>query len=84
MPEAWILFAGQQTKSASAPDRLVGQVGSGSVDHASWQRLEDVAGPSQVFVLDPGHPGSDIAGSMAASLAQSYLLFKSSDPALAC
>ncbi|KAF6252704.1 endo-beta-1,4-glucanase [Scenedesmus sp. NREL 46B-D3] len=70
-------------KSAYAPDRLVGQVGNGAADHAMWVRPEDVPGPSPVYVLDPSRPGSDVAGTMAAALAQASILFGPSDPAYA-
>jgi hypothetical protein len=70
-------------KSNFAPDRLIGQVGNGAADHAAWQRPEDIKTPSTVYVLDPTKPGSDVAGNMAAALAQAALVFKDSDPAYA-
>lgn len=67
-------------KSYFAHERLVGQVGNGAVDHSSWMRPEDVRGSSVVYVLDPTKPGSDVAGSMAAALAQASMLFRQRDP----
>ncbi|WIA10828.1 hypothetical protein OEZ85_010994 [Tetradesmus obliquus] len=70
-------------RSYYAPERLVGQVGNGAVDHSSWQRPEDVPGQSPVYVLDPRSPGSDVAGNIAAVLAQASIVFRQREPAYA-
>ncbi len=60
-----------------------GQVGDGDIDHAYWGRAESMVMARPAFKIDPTHPGSDLAGETAASLAATSILFKDSDPVYA-
>lgn len=50
------------------------------MDHACWERPEDMDTPRSVFQVDNNNPGSDIAGEIAASLAAASILFRKCDP----
>ncbi|GGJ40500.1 hypothetical protein GCM10008938_28200 [Deinococcus roseus] len=70
-----------------APNKLAGQVGSGSTDHAYWAAPETLdtrqAGMRPTYYIDEAHPGSDLAGETAAALAAGSLVFKDTDPTYA-
>lgn len=50
------------------------------MDHACWERPEDMDTPRSVFKVDKNNPGSDIAGEIAAALAAASIVFRKCDP----
>lgn len=66
------------SKCVISPTRVVGQIGLGGPDHAFWVRPDEIKTPYPVIELSPSRPGGDIAGSMAAALAASSIVFNSS------
>ena len=60
-----------------------GQVGDGNADHAYWGRAESMTMSRPSFKIDAPHPGSDLAGETAATLAATSMLFAQSQPAYA-
>lgn len=50
------------------------------MDHACWERPEDMDTPRSVFKVDSNNPGSDIAGEIAAALAAASIVFRQCDP----
>lgn len=50
------------------------------MDHACWERPEDMDTPRSVFKVDKNNPGSDIAGETAAALAAVSIIFRKCDP----
>lgn len=50
------------------------------MDHACWERPEDMDTPRSVFKVDKKNPGSDIAGEIAAALAAASIVFLKCDP----
>lgn len=50
------------------------------MDHACWERPEDMDTPRSVFKVDKNNPGSDIAGETAAALAAASIVFRKCDP----
>ncbi|XP_044260332.1 endoglucanase A-like isoform X1 [Tribolium madens] len=53
-----------------------GQVGDFSLDHAFWGRPEEMNMSRPAYKIDVEHPGSDLAGEVAAALAAASLLFE--------
>jgi len=74
-------------KAHTAPNELVGQIGTGGNDHSWWgpaEGLESVARITRpVFKITATCPGSDLAGETAAAMAASSIVFRSTDPAYA-
>lgn len=68
-------------KTTSKPDIIYAQVGNPNLDHACWERPEDMDTPRSVYWIDASRPGSDLAGEIAAAFAASSLAFKAFDPA---
>ncbi|CAG7867665.1 endoglucanase 1 [Brassica rapa] len=67
-------------KATSHPDTIYVQVGDPNMDHACWERPEDMDTPRSVFKVDNNNPGSDIAGEVAAALAAASIVFRKCDP----
>ncbi|KAG2260476.1 hypothetical protein Bca4012_008405 [Brassica carinata] len=67
-------------KATSHPDTIYVQVGDPNMDHACWERPEDMDTPRSVFKVDKNNPGSDIAGEIAAALAAASIVFRKCDP----
>ncbi|CAN8295868.1 unnamed protein product [Cochlearia groenlandica] len=67
-------------KATSHPHTIFVQVGDPNMDHACWERPEDMDTPRSVFKVDKNNPGSDIAGEIAAALAASSIVFRKCDP----
>ncbi|XP_052791940.1 uncharacterized protein LOC128226088 [Mya arenaria] len=63
--------------------RFYAQVGNGDIDHAAFERPEDMTTERPVYYVEPGRAGSDVAGETAAALAAGYMVFNDSDPAYA-
>ena len=63
--------------------RLWAQVGDGGADHSKWDRVEDMTIARPSFSIEPGRPGSDLAGETAAAMAAASLAFQDDDPAYA-
>ena len=57
------------------PDRFVGQIGNGHVDHAYWGRPEDMTMDRPAYYISPSKPGSDLAGETAAALASASIFY---------
>jgi Glycosyl hydrolase family 9/Cellulose binding domain/Calx-beta domain len=70
-------------KAHTAPNEFWGQVGLGGVDHAYWGPPETMRMARPAFKIDAQHPGSDLAGEAAASLASASIVFRSTDAAYA-
>jgi endoglucanase len=74
-------------KSHTAPNELVGQIGTGGNDHSWWgpsEVLEAVPRIQRpVFKITASCPGTDLAGETAAALAASSIVFRQTDPAYA-
>ncbi|KAF3340629.1 endoglucanase 3 isoform X2 [Carex littledalei] len=67
-------------KATAHPDTIYVQVGDPSKDHACWERPEDMDTPRNVFKIDAGNPGTDVAAETAAALAAASLVFRTCDP----
>ncbi|KAL2329135.1 hypothetical protein Fmac_022562 [Flemingia macrophylla] len=63
-------------KAHTQPDVLWGQVGDGVSDHYCWERAEDMTTSRGAYKIDEQHPGSDLAGETAASLASAAIAFR--------
>nr|CAD7574446.1 unnamed protein product [Timema californicum] len=66
-------------KAHVSANEYYGQVGSGTVDHASWGRPEDMTMERPAFKITTSAPGSDLAAETAAALAAASLVFQSVD-----
>ena len=73
----WIL------KAHPSPDVFFGQVGNGEIDHAQWIPPEVMQMLRPSYAIDEAHPGSDLAGEAAASLAAASIIFRPTDAAYA-
>jgi endoglucanase len=62
---------------------LYGQVGNGQIDHNYWGAPESMTMERPSYKIDREHPGSDLAGETAASLASASIVFRSQDSAYA-
>ena len=51
-------------------------IGDGAIDHAFWYPPEYMNYPYPSYKIDEDHPGSEVAGETAASLAAASILFK--------
>src|SRR5262252_317575 len=74
-------------KAHTAPNELVGQIGTGGNDHSWWgpaEVLEAVPRITRpVFKITASCPGTDLAGETAAAMAASSIVFRQTDPAYA-
>ncbi|CAI0404892.1 unnamed protein product [Linum tenue] len=55
-------------KATRVPGRVVAQVADPVLDHDCWERPEDMDTPRNSYVLNASHPGSEVAGEIAAAL----------------
>ncbi|EGC34746.1 hypothetical protein DICPUDRAFT_153014 [Dictyostelium purpureum] len=62
---------------------FVGQIADANVDHSYWIPPEDISYTRTVYTIDSNNPGTDLAMEASASLAATYLVFKSSDSSYA-
>ncbi|XP_019431423.1 PREDICTED: endoglucanase 2-like [Lupinus angustifolius] len=62
-----------------AENTLYIQVGDPAVDHACWQRPEDMTEMRPLIQVNTSCPGSDIAAETAAAMASASLVFKKAD-----
>ncbi|CAI0547297.1 unnamed protein product [Linum tenue] len=67
-------------KATSVPDRIVAQVADPVLDHDCWERPEDMDTPRNSYLLNASHPGSEVAGEIAAALAVGALAFRKISP----
>lgn len=61
--------------------RFYGQVGKGSDDHGWWGAAEVMPMARPSYFVDAAHPGSELTGETAASMAAASIIFKNDDPA---
>lgn len=66
-------------KISDTPDVLYVQVGESNRDDECWERPEDMDTPRTVYFVNKTHPGSDVAGEVAAALAASSSVFENVD-----
>ncbi|HEX2952155.1 MAG TPA: glycoside hydrolase family 9 protein [Armatimonadota bacterium] len=68
-------------KCHTKDNELYGQVGDGGSDHAFWGPAESVEAATKrpSFKIDEAHPGSDLAGEVAAALSAVAILLKDND-----
>ena len=55
------------------------QVGDGNIDHGFWYPPEFINYPYPSYKVDKEHPGSEVAGEVAATFAAASILFKEED-----
>ncbi|XP_067659684.1 uncharacterized protein [Haliotis asinina] len=55
------------------------QVGKGKTDHDVFGRAEDMTMPRPAYKVTAAHPGSDVAGQMAAAMAAGAIAFETKD-----
>ncbi|PIA65554.1 hypothetical protein AQUCO_00100802v1 [Aquilegia coerulea] len=67
--------------STSIKNKVFVQVGDPYSDHRCCQRPEDMDTNRTAYVVTDKNPGSEVAGEIAAALASSSIVFKTSDPA---
>ena len=67
-------------RSHPSPNKIIGQIGAPSIDHAYWGRPEQQTGARPFYVWDSSKPASDLSAAFSAALASTSLVFKSSDP----
>lgn len=72
-------------KAHTEANEFVAQVGLGEIEHDWWGRPEDLLRDYERIGIpvNTTHPGSDVAGSTAAALAATSVIFRESDPAYA-
>lgn len=64
-------------KAHTGKNEFYAQVGEGKIEHKKWRRPEDMLKEPRVGIpVNASHPGSDVAGSTAAALAASALIFR--------
>ncbi|CAM8987649.1 unnamed protein product [Rhodiola kirilowii] len=66
-------------KATDTPRVVYVQVGQAQRDRECWERPEDMDTPRTVFAVNRTHPGSDVAGEIAAALAASSTVFRTVD-----
>ncbi|XP_069940749.1 endoglucanase E-4 [Cherax quadricarinatus] len=66
-------------KCYTSTNEFWGQVGTGAIDHALWNRPENMTEERPSFKIDAENPGSELAAETAAALAASYILYKDTD-----
>ncbi len=57
------------------------QVGDATLDHSFWGRPEEMTMSRPVSFIDETHPGSDLAGEVAAAMAAASQVFLTTDAA---
>ncbi|KAI3927058.1 hypothetical protein MKW92_049553 [Papaver armeniacum] len=67
-------------KCTNNPDVIYVQVGEPYSDHGCWDRPEDMDTDRMAYAINTTRPGSEVSAEMAAALAASSIVFKSSDP----
>ncbi|KAF8412401.1 hypothetical protein HHK36_000364 [Tetracentron sinense] len=66
-------------KATSISGLVYVQVGNPYEDHNCWQRPEDMDTPRIVYAVNTSRPGSEVSAEIAAALAASSIIFKSSN-----
>ncbi|KMT15910.1 hypothetical protein BVRB_3g055970 [Beta vulgaris subsp. vulgaris] len=66
-------------KCTSVPGFVVAQVGDGFADHNCWERPEDMDTPRTPFAVSRKYPGSELSAEIAAALAASSIVLRSSN-----
>ncbi|KAG6511932.1 hypothetical protein ZIOFF_030011 [Zingiber officinale] len=67
--------------TANLPNTVYAMVGNPNSDHNCWERPEDMDTPRPVYAVNTTHPGSEVAGEIAAALAAASIAFKNYDAA---
>ncbi|KAJ8429332.1 hypothetical protein Cgig2_026562 [Carnegiea gigantea] len=67
-------------KATQQEDSIYVQVGDATMDHACWERPEDMDTPRSVFKIDKNNPGTEVAAETAAAFASASMVFRNSDP----
>ncbi|XP_042401252.1 endoglucanase 8-like [Zingiber officinale] len=67
--------------TANLPNTVYAMVGNPYSDHVCWERPEDMDTPRPVYAVNTTHPGSEVAGEIAAALAAASIAFKTYDAA---
>ncbi|KAG6484198.1 hypothetical protein ZIOFF_060993 [Zingiber officinale] len=67
--------------TAHLPNTVYAMVGNPNSDHICWERPEDMETPRPVYAVNTAHPGSEVAGEIAAALAAASIAFKTYDAA---
>ncbi|KAL2629999.1 hypothetical protein R1flu_014685 [Riccia fluitans] len=63
-------------KAIGGPTQLWVQVGNGDLDHACWERPEDMETSRQSYQVNASYPGTEPAAETAAALAAASIVFK--------
>ncbi|MCO5562776.1 hypothetical protein L7F22_016408 [Adiantum nelumboides] len=63
-------------KTHSSSNELYFQVGDPAIDHACWQRPEDMDESRPSYILNTSMPGSEVAAEVAAAMASASLVFR--------
>ncbi|KAI5082886.1 hypothetical protein GOP47_0002629 [Adiantum capillus-veneris] len=63
-------------KTHPSSNELYFQVGDPSIDHACWQRPEDMDDSRPSYMLNTSMPGSEVAAEVAAAMASASLVFR--------
>ncbi|OVA03000.1 Glycoside hydrolase [Macleaya cordata] len=66
-------------KATNIPNVVYVQVAEPYSDHDCWERPEDMDTDRSAYAVNQTHPGSEVAAEIAAALAASSTVFKSSD-----
>lgn len=66
-------------KCTSVPGFVFVQVGDGFGDHNCWERPEDMDTPRTPFAVSRTNPGSEVSAEIAAALAASSIVLRSSN-----
>ncbi|XP_021752097.1 endoglucanase 8-like [Chenopodium quinoa] len=66
-------------KCTRMPGIVFAQVGEGFADHNCWERPEDMDTPRNPFAVSKKYPGSEVSAEMAAALAASSIVLRSSN-----
>ncbi|XP_074591117.1 endoglucanase 8-like [Curcuma longa] len=65
--------------TADLPNTVYAMVGNPNSDHNCWERPEDMDTPRPVYAVNTTHPGSEVAGEIAAALAAASIAFRKYD-----
>ncbi|KAK9143263.1 hypothetical protein Syun_012663 [Stephania yunnanensis] len=66
-------------KATRIPGLVFAQVGNPYGDHNCWERPEDMDTPRTTYAVSRNHPGSEVAAEIAAALASSSIVFRTSN-----
>lgn len=66
-------------KAVTGPTQIWVQVGDAGLDHACWERPEDMDTSRLSYQINESHPGSEPAAETAAALAAGSIAFQSVD-----